>query len=104
MGDVDERAAEFPVHALQFHLHGFTQIGVERSQGLVEQHHLRLRRERAGKRDPLLLTAGELMRHLPGLFAEMHHVQKASDATHRSPALAKRARAIRSRNPNATFS
>ena len=36
-------------------------LGVERRERLVEQQHLRLRRERAGQRHALLLAAGELV-------------------------------------------
>ena len=36
-------------------------LGVERRQRLVEQQQLRLRRQRAGERDALLLAAGELV-------------------------------------------
>ena len=36
-------------------------LGVERGKRLVEQQHLRLRRERAGERHALLLAAGELV-------------------------------------------
>ncbi len=38
------------------------QLGVERRGRLVEQHQLRLHRQRAGDRDALLLAAGELRR------------------------------------------
>ena len=37
-------------------------LGVERAEGLVEQQHLRLVRQRARHRDALLLAAGELRR------------------------------------------
>ena len=33
---------------------------IERSEWLVEHQHTRSRRERAGQRDPLLLTSGQL--------------------------------------------
>src|SRR5581483_9148199 len=37
-------------------------LRVERAERLVEEEHLRLRGERAGQRDPLSLSAGELRR------------------------------------------
>ena len=40
---------------------------VEGRERFVEQHHRRLRRERAGERDPLLLSAGELVRRPVGV-------------------------------------
>ena len=41
------------------------QGGVQRGEGLVEQHHRRVRRQRPGEGDALLLAAGELVR-VPG--------------------------------------
>ena len=39
--------------------HLLDQLGVERAGHLVEEHHVRVHRQRAGDRDPLLLAAGE---------------------------------------------
>ena len=46
------------------------QLRVERRRRFVEQHDLRLHRERAGDRHPLLLTAGQTDRVLVGLVGE----------------------------------
>ena len=42
------------------------QVLVEAGEGLVEEQDLRLEHEGAGERHPLLLAAGELMRHAAG--------------------------------------
>jgi hypothetical protein len=55
-----EGDAGLALHALELHLHLLAEPPVERRQRLVEQQHPRLRRERAGERDALLLAAGEL--------------------------------------------
>ena len=46
------------------------ELGVERRRHLVEQHHVRVHHQRPRDRDALLLTAGELVRVLPGLLLE----------------------------------
>ena len=59
--DEDERDAEVGLDRLQLDLQVLAQPRVERSERLVEQEHARHQDERAGERDPLLLTAGELL-------------------------------------------
>ena len=58
--DQDGRHADAPLHLA----HGVAQLDadarIERAEGLVEQQHGRLVRERARHRDALLLAAGEL--------------------------------------------
>ena len=54
-------------------------LGVERRQRLVEQQHRRLRRQRARERHALLLAAGQLMRILLGLVAQVHERQHLVD-------------------------
>ena len=46
------------------------QLGVQVGQRLVHQHQRRLEHDRAGDRDPLLLTAGELAGQLAGVLLE----------------------------------
>ncbi len=62
VGDEDRRHRELVVElaqpAAQVAAHG----GVERAEGLVEQEHGGLDRERAGERDALALAAGKLGR------------------------------------------
>ena len=51
--------------------------GVESRQGLVEEQHGRLDRQRPRDRDPLLLSAGELARIFLGLFRDLDPAQVA---------------------------
>ena len=60
MGDEDEGDAGLALQPLQLDLHFLAQLVVERRQRFVEQQDLRLRRQRAGERHPLLLAAGDL--------------------------------------------
>ena len=46
------------------------ELGVERRRDLVEEHHVRIHHQRPRDRDPLLLTARELVRVLPGLLLQ----------------------------------
>ena len=55
-------------------------LGVERGQRLVEQQHLRLDRERAGQRHPLLLAAGDLVRVAVGVVAEADELEQLAGA------------------------
>ena len=61
VGDDDHRhaVAGEAAHHVE---HLADQLGVERRGRLVEEHQLRLHRQRAGDRDALLLAAGELRR------------------------------------------
>jgi hypothetical protein len=47
-------------------------IGVDRSERLVHQHHVRVAAERAGDPDPLQLTAGQLLRVAVPVLARGH--------------------------------
>ena len=60
VGDEDEGDAGLVLQPLQLDLHLLAQLVVERGERLVEQQHLRLRRERARQRHALLLAAGDL--------------------------------------------
>jgi hypothetical protein len=62
VGDEDEGDAERLLQRLQFLLHVFAQLEVERTKRLVEQKHLRLVDQGAGERDALALAAGKLAR------------------------------------------
>jgi hypothetical protein len=62
---------------LAHHLeHAADQLGIERAGRLVEQQDARLERERAGDRDALLLTAGQLVRVRLGFFAKPYPCQR----------------------------
>ena len=65
------------------------ELGVERRGGLVEQHQLRLHRQRAGDRHALLLAARELRRVGVELVGEADAVEQL--ARPRSRRLARRA-------------
>ena len=75
VGDDDHRHAVFgePHHDVE---HLGDHLGVERARRLVEQHHLRVHRERPGDGDALLLTARELGRHLVGLVGDADPVEQ----------------------------
>ncbi len=51
------------------------QAGVQGGEGLVEQDHLWLRRQRAGQRDPLSLAARELVRKILCAVSEAHQIE-----------------------------
>ena len=58
----DHHHGHAALRQVQHHLeHLADHLGIERRGRLVEQHHFRLERERAGDRDTLLLAAGELL-------------------------------------------
>ena len=97
-GDVD-LVVQPPQPAAQFLAH----LGVERAEGLVEQQHLGLDRQRARQRDALPLAAGELRGIAIAEPVELHELQQIAHARadlRARPALARG----RTRRPNATFS
>ncbi len=55
-------------------------LGVERRERFVEQQHLRLDGERAGKRDALLLAAGHLVGEAVGEMIELDQAEHFLDA------------------------
>ena len=61
MGDVHEGDAGTALQLLELRAHALAQLGVEVRQRLVEQQDRRLDHERTRERDPLLLTAAELV-------------------------------------------
>src|SRR5205085_1757047 len=61
VGDVDRRDPGFPLHPPDLAAELLTKSAVERAEGLVEQQHLRYRRDRPTDRHALLLTATELV-------------------------------------------
>ena len=62
MGDEEDRLAELGLEAEELVLEPLAVDRVDRAEGLVHQHHARVRGERAGDADALLLAAGELRR------------------------------------------
>jgi hypothetical protein len=62
VGDEDDRLAQLRLEAQELVLESLAVDGVHRAEGLVHQHHGRVRGERPGNPDPLLLAARELRR------------------------------------------
>jgi hypothetical protein len=62
VGDEDDRAAGLPPDLHQLVLHHAAVLRVERAERLVHQQDLRLDRQRAGDRGPLLHPAGQAAR------------------------------------------
>jgi len=62
MRDQDGRHPEAPLHRAHRVAQLDADLGIQCAEGLVEQQHRGLVRERARDRDPLLLAAGELRR------------------------------------------
>src|SRR5680860_987200 len=56
--------------------HLLDHLRVERRGRLVEEHHLGIHRQRAGNRDPLLLTTRELCRVLVGLVGDVDSLEQ----------------------------
>uniref|UniRef100_J2K6A4 6-pyruvoyl-tetrahydropterin synthase n=1 Tax=Streptomyces auratus AGR0001 TaxID=1160718 RepID=J2K6A4_9ACTN len=75
MGDHDHRHA-VPGELLHDVQHLIDHLRVQRGGRLVEQHHLRVHRQRAGYRHALLLTAGELCGVLVRLGADTDPVEQ----------------------------
>ena len=77
--DVDEGDADLGLDALELELHLAAQLEVEGAERLVEEQHLGVVDQRAGHGDALLLAAGELVRLLAGLLAELDQVEHVLD-------------------------
>ena len=79
VGDDDHRHAALGelLHDVE---HAAHELGVERRGDLVEEHHVRVHRQRAGDGHALLLAAGELRREVVDAVAEAHLRQAARSA------------------------
>src|ERR1700677_1646384 len=62
MGHEDERNAQMALQQLELVLNALAQIGIERTQRLIEKQDVRLDYEGAGERDALLLAARQPLR------------------------------------------
>src|ERR1700732_925327 len=76
-------------HAAAFELahhieHAADELGSERGGGFVEQHQLRLERERPRDRDPLLLPAGKLRRIRGRFFRKSDAGERGTRQAHRA--------------------
>ena len=69
------------LEVLQLELHLLAELQVERAERLVEQESGRPVHERSGKRDPLLLAAGELRRATILHALEPHGADHLRDAS-----------------------
>ena len=76
VGDEDRRHVHLVVEAAQPGAQVLADLGVERAEGLVEQQHLRLDRQRPGQRHALALAAGELRGVAVGEPVELDQVQQ----------------------------
>ena len=76
MGDEDAGDVDLVVQPAQPAAQLLADLGVERAEGLVEQQHLGLHRQRPGQRDPLALPAGELVRIAVGQPVELHQLEQ----------------------------
>ena len=77
MGDEDRRDLRLLLNAADFLTHLDAQARVQVGERLVEQQHLRLLDQRAGDRDALLLSAGELARLAPEVFLDLNELGRA---------------------------
>ena len=73
MGDEDEGDAKLTLQRLQLVLHLFTQLVIQRRQGLIQQQQARFVDHCPGDSHPLLLAAGELMRFALGKLLQLDH-------------------------------
>ncbi len=78
----DDRRAEAPLDAEQVVLRLAADDRVERAERLVHQQHVRLRGQRAGDPDALLLAARQFVRKLRGVEArvELEQFEQFGDA------------------------
>ncbi len=84
MGDEDEGDAEGLLQRLQFLLHLFAKLQIERAQRLVEKQNLGLVDERAGERHALALAAGKLSGPARAVARKLHHGERILGALRRS--------------------
>ena len=75
MGHHDERHADLFLDVRQLELRLFTQFFVKRRQRLIKQQQFRLLDQRACQRDPLALTAGQLLRLAFLVILKFHQFQ-----------------------------
>ena len=81
VGHVDERDPDLRLDALQLDLELLAELQVQGAEGFIEQEHVRSVDERPGKGDPLLLTAGELVRLALLVAAEVDQIQRLGDTS-----------------------
>mmetsp|Transcript_1013 Transcript_1013/g.2513 ORF Transcript_1013/g.2513 Transcript_1013/m.2513 type:complete len:443 (-) Transcript_1013:3285-4613(-) len=80
VGDEDAGDVQLVVQAAQPAAQLLAHLGIQRTEGFVQQQHARLHREGTGQRDALALAAGELWRETVGQPVELHELQQLDDA------------------------
>ena len=76
MGHIDGGDPHVVLDLLDDRPHLHPQLGVQVGQGFVHQQHVRLNHQGPGQGDPLLLSAGQPVRHPVGVFVDMHQLHK----------------------------
>ena len=76
VGDEDAGDVHLVMQAAQPAAQLLAHLGVERTEGLVEQQHLGLNGQSAGQGDALALTTGELVRVTVGDPVELHELEQ----------------------------
>ena len=100
VGDEHRGDAELALHLADGAAQLLADLGVERTEGLIEQQHLGLVREGACHRDALLLAAGQLRRQALVHALERHQAQQLLAALRGALG----ARMWRTRSANSMFS
>ena len=80
VGDDDEGGAEADLQVHELELRLLAQLLVEGGERLVQEQHLRPFRQRAGERDALALSAGQLLGIAGSEAFELHEPQRLVDA------------------------
>ena len=75
MGDIDGRDVHSPLEGLDLITHLFPKLGIEVTQGLVQEHDLWLVHEGAGKGHALLLSTGKFWRRSILQSMQTHYLQ-----------------------------
>ena len=79
MGNEDRGKSEFVVDLAQRSAKLASDLGVERSERLVEEEDARLASKRSGERDPLALAARELMGIAAAEAGKLHQLEQLVD-------------------------
>ena len=80
MGHVDERDPDLALNTFELELHGVAQLEIQCTQWFVEQQCARIVHQRAGQRNPLLLSAGQLGGFTFGEITKSHDPEEIVDA------------------------
>jgi hypothetical protein len=103
VGDEDAGDVQLVVQAAQPAAQFLAHLGVERAEGLVEQQHLGLHRQRARQGNALALAARELRGVAVGQPVELHQLEQVVHLGLICASLGRSPRGL-TRRPKATFS